>query len=123
MAGDPAPVRATGHPPERVGAKGGRDQHVFDVRSMHVASLLGRVEKALLSVPGVRSAQVNLATNDATVVVEPGRYDEAALVAAVGRLGEYEATPRSGDDWTAPPVQEADRGLAADALIALALSV
>src|SRR5215510_4078480 len=115
MARDSAPVAATGHPAEHVSAAG--ERHVFDVTGMHCASCIGRVEKALLGVPGVRSAQVNLATNDATVVTEPGRYDEAALVAAVGRLGEYEATPRSDDDWTAPPVQEQDRGLAADALI------
>src|SRR5262245_42998685 len=109
--------------PPRPAAPAAGERHVLDVTGMHCASGVGRVEKALLSVPGVVSAQVNLATNDAAVVVEPGRYDEAALVAAVGRLGEYKATPRSDDDWTAPPVQAADRGLAADAIVALALSV
>ncbi len=109
--------------PPRPAAPADGERHVLDVTGMHCASCVGRVEKALLAVPGVRSAQVNLATNDATVVAEPGRYDETALVAAVGRLGEYKATPRSDDDWAAPPVPQADRGLSADALVALALSV
>jgi Cu+-exporting ATPase len=107
--------------PPPVAAPG--ERHVLDVAGMHCASCVGRVEGALASVPGVREARVNLATNDAVVVVEPGRFDAAAIAAAVGRLGDYRATPRSDDDWAAPPVAEEDRGLVKDAVVALALSV
>jgi Cu+-exporting ATPase len=99
------------------------ERHVLDVAGMHCASCVGRVSDALAAVPGVRSAQVNLATNDAVVVVEPGRFDADALRAAVERLGEYRATPRNDEDWAAPPAAAEDRGLLVDAVVALALSV
>jgi Cu+-exporting ATPase len=100
------------------------ERHVLEVAGMHCASCVGRVEKALLAVPGVRSAQVNLATNDAVVVAEPGRFDAVAVAAAVERIGEYRVKEREEDDWDAPPAVSAeDVGLARDALLALALSV
>ncbi len=107
-------------PPKRVGADG--ERHVLDVAGMHCASCVGRVEKALTSVPGVVSARVNLASNDATVVVEPGKYDESAIRAAVERLGEYRVTPRGDDDW-ASVAAAADDGTGRDAVLALVLSV
>jgi Cu+-exporting ATPase len=108
-------------PPPRPSADG--ERHVLDVAGMHCASCVGRVSDALAAVPGVRAAQVNLATNDAVVVVEPGRFDADALRAAVERLGEYRVTPRGDDDWAAPPAPAEDAGLVRDAVIALALSV
>ena len=39
----------------------------FEIEGMTCASCVGRVEKALKAVPGVSEAQVNLATEPATV--------------------------------------------------------
>ena len=54
---------------------------------MTCASCVGRVERALLAVPGVSQASVNLATERATV---RGMADVAALVAAIDKAG-YDA--------------------------------
>ena len=58
----------------------------FPIEGMTCASCLGRVERALLAVPGVAEASVNLATERASVrFSEP--VDRAALVEAVERVG------------------------------------
>jgi Cu+-exporting ATPase len=58
----------------------------FKVEGMTCASCAGRVEKALLSVPGVDSASINLATEKATVRVAP-EVGANALYAAVEKAG------------------------------------
>ncbi len=57
------------------------------IEGMTCASCVARVEKALISVPGVTSAAVNLATERVTVA---GTADPAALIAAVEKAG-YDA--------------------------------
>jgi len=57
------------------------------IGGMHCASCVGRVEGALRSVAGVVDARVNLATERAGVVVDPGRVDEADLARAVASAG------------------------------------
>jgi Au+-exporting ATPase len=54
------------------------------VEGMTCASCVGRVERALLAVPGVTAASVNLATEQATV---EGTADVSALIAAVAETG------------------------------------
>jgi len=56
------------------------------VVGMTCASCAGRVEKALASVPGVREASVNLATEVATVKADPA-LDLQAMRAAVEKAG------------------------------------
>ena len=58
----------------------------FSIDGMTCASCVGRVERALAAVPGVVSATVNLATEGATVALQPGG-NIAALLAAVERAG------------------------------------
>ncbi len=61
----------------------------LQITGMTCASCVNRVEKALLKVPGVESAAVNLATERATVRAAAG-VPASALVDAVGKAG-YEA--------------------------------
>jgi len=60
----------------------------LDIKGMTCASCVSRVEKALLRLPGVSAAVVNLATE--TAMVTSMGVSENALVAAVAKAG-YEA--------------------------------
>lgn len=60
----------------------------LNVMGMTCASCVGRVEKALRSVPGVVEAAVNLANERASIA---GSADPAALISAIKRIG-YDAT-------------------------------
>ena len=68
----------------------------LDIEGMTCASCVGRVEKALLRVPGVLSAEVNLATETATVR-STGRPGDSsmlnALLAAVDKAGYVARAP------------------------------
>jgi Cu+-exporting ATPase len=74
----------------------------LQVGEMTCASCSARVEKALLRLPGVQSASVNLATERASVTFDPLRLDPAGLVAAVAAAG-YPASPIDSEPATAPP--------------------
>ncbi|WP_448640892.1 heavy metal translocating P-type ATPase [Geodermatophilus sp. URMC 63] len=65
----------------------------LDIAGMTCASCVGRVEKALNRVDGVAAAEVNLATEVATVRFDPAQVGLEELTAAVTRAG-YTATPR-----------------------------
>jgi Cu+-exporting ATPase len=58
----------------------------LQISGMTCASCVSRVEKALLKVPGVTAATVNLATEQATVQAQPG-VAVAALLGAVDKAG------------------------------------
>ena len=60
---------------------------------MTCASCVGRVERALRKRPGVLTAQVNLATEKATVTFAPGHASRTDLVAAVKAAGYEVAGP------------------------------
>ncbi len=64
----------------------------LDIEGMTCASCVNRVEKALLKVPGVETASVNLATERATV----SGGDAAALIQAVAKAG-YKGSVRQPD--------------------------
>jgi heavy metal translocating P-type ATPase len=66
------------------------------VDGMTCASCVARVEKALLRVPGVTAASVNLASERASVMASPS-VTEGELVAAVASAG-YEARAVGGDE-------------------------
>jgi len=66
----------------------------LDVHQMTCASCVGRVEKALTSVPGVLDATANLADESATVELLGGSATAADLARAVRAIG-YEASPRA----------------------------
>ncbi|AHY46980.1 heavy metal translocating P-type ATPase [Rubrobacter radiotolerans] len=109
-------VRRAGYEPGEVSeasggeASGGMEASLA-VEGMTCASCVSRVERALGAVEGVREASVNLATERARVVLEPGSgTDEEKLRSAVEgagyrvaevKLGEREArreTPKDAGD-------------------------
>lgn len=84
------------------------DELVLAIDGMTCASCVGRVEKALLKVPGLQSATVNLASEVARVRAVSGVVSLSVLMQAVATAG-YEAsipaaevstgTPRRRDGW------------------------
>lgn len=59
---------------------------VFGVENMTCASCIGRVEKTLLAVPGVQTANVNLASETATVAISDN-LDVGLITAALSTAG------------------------------------
>jgi Cu+-exporting ATPase len=59
----------------------------FGVRGMTCASCVARVERTMKKLPGVLNANVNLATEKATVDFEPGKASLASIKAAIQKLG------------------------------------
>ena len=57
------------------------------IGGMHCASCVARVEGALVGLPGVLEARVNLATERARVRVDPSKVDEGKLSQAVDAAG------------------------------------
>jgi Cu+-exporting ATPase len=99
----------------------------FPVKGMHCAACVGKVERALQGVPGVDRAAVNLATERASVWLDPGRAGLPALRTAVATAGytvpeEITATPETADRARVERAQE-DRRLRRRLLVGVALSV
>jgi Cu+-exporting ATPase len=92
----------------------------FDVGGMTCASCVGRVERALKRVPGVRDASVNLATERASVTLQD-RVDKDVLIRAIADAG-YTASEHAE---VAPATDTSSRGSrdARHLLIAAALSL
>ncbi len=63
----------------------------LDIGGMTCATCSGRIEKVLRRIDGVATAQVNLASEVATIAFTPGVTSVAALVSAVQKAG-FEAT-------------------------------
>lgn len=107
--GSPTPKRAEGPPPTLVTIGGLKpssgngaasvdpapaaahadlgEEWDLAIGGMHCASCVARVEKALADAPGVKEARVNLATERAAVIVDPGRVDLDRLVREVANAG------------------------------------
>ena len=86
------------------------NQITLDIEGMTCAACVGRVEKALGRVDGVRSASVSLAANRATV---SGTGSAADLVAAIRRAG-FQARLVDDADVLEPDDAEAARRAGAD---------
>jgi Cu+-exporting ATPase len=80
------------------------------VTGMTCASCVASVEDALRGVAGVRTADVNLATERARVELDPSRADDASLVRAVERAG-YGALVLSADRAERAALEERERAV------------
>src|SRR5437667_11955816 len=96
----------TTRPPEEGVAS--LDRRDLAITGMTCASCVANVESALRSVTGVKSADVNLATERASVQLDPTRADLPALVRAVERAG-YGALALSSDQKERAVVEDRER--------------
>ncbi|MEY4064185.1 MAG: hypothetical protein RIR26_393 [Pseudomonadota bacterium] len=80
---------------------------VFRVRGMTCASCVGRVEKVLLAIPGVTSAMVNLATDEARVTFAQGLVTRTHLTQAVLDAGYEALFPEKGNAADAAEMEKA----------------
>ena len=94
------------------------------ITGMTCASCVGRVERGLLAVPGVRSAEINLATERARVQVLAGAAGLGELAAAVRRAGYEAAAVETGGapDGTATTRDRSARRDGVMAALALAFA-
>jgi Cu+-exporting ATPase len=99
----------------------------FPVKGMHCAGCVAKVERALRSVGGVAEANVNLATQRATVWVRADAADLSVLTKAVEGAG-YRVPGEKASPAEAPESERAaqaadDRRLAFKALVGATLSI
>ena len=87
------------------------DELTLPVVGMTCASCVNRIERFLKRADGVTAANVNLATERATVRFDPARIDRAAIVATIESAGYDVAPERSagGDVAADEAVDERDR--------------
>lgn len=97
---------------------------VLTIEGMHCASCVNRIESALTALNQVVSAQVNLATESATVKVVSGHTDANAVIEAIAQQG-YQAALKTSGASEASSDRKADeqRILKRDLLIAALLTL
>src|SRR6266511_482396 len=94
---------------ERAGYGVITDQIDVPITGMTCASCVGRVEKALKKVPGVLDAQVNLASEQASVIYVPVTAGWGEITAAVERAGYGVIETAGAADASAEDVEAAAR--------------
>ncbi|MDQ2070340.1 heavy metal translocating P-type ATPase [Natronospira bacteriovora] len=100
------------------------DELELAIEGMHCASCVGKVEKALMQVPGVLEANVNLAAESAHVRLLRGAVAEGALEQAVASVGYTAHRRNEGDGDAAEAEREAQRGkLKRSLILAAALTL
>ncbi|WP_437723547.1 heavy metal translocating P-type ATPase [Sorangium sp. So ce861] len=105
-------VSAVEHAGYHVPASTGTTTVNLTVEGMTCAACVRRIERALLALPGVSDAKVNLVTRTATVTFDPSFASTKTLVAAIERAGYSvpESSAAPGSAAAAP----ADRAAAAE---------
>ncbi|MDE0588887.1 heavy metal translocating P-type ATPase [Halocynthiibacter sp. C4] len=93
----------------------------FAISSMSCASCVSRVEKALSSVPGVRSATVNLATETAYIEYVVGTTTPQRIASAATAAG-YPARPVTEASKASSTADDAYNGLKRQTIIAALLA-
>ncbi|MHC4547823.1 MAG: heavy metal translocating P-type ATPase [Planctomycetota bacterium] len=87
------------------------EREVFHVRGMHCASCVARLQRALEQTDGIEEARVNLATEEATLLVDPARFDARSVHDVAGF--QLARRREEGDDEA--------RALAWDTVLAIVL--
>jgi Cu2+-exporting ATPase len=85
------------------------DSHLV-IQGMHCAACAFTVEEALMSVPGVQSAEVNAATHRAKVVWSEAHVKPSAWMAAINKVG-YGALPAADSSLRQARHEEGRRAL------------
>ena len=98
-------------------------QETLPILGMTCASCVSRVEKALRTPPGVLRAEVNLATEKATVTYLPGQATRQDLVDAVRGAGYDVVEPAPGAGEAAVAAADAEEAARAAAYHTLKLKV
>ena len=114
------PVAALTTAVERAGYQVPTDTARFGIKGMTCASCVGRVERALAAVPGVLSASVNLATEQAEVARMQGTATARELLAAVPKAG-YTGHDLAAVQPVAPARSQGGRRVAVTALLSAPL--
>ena len=83
---------------EELGYTAEQEKVILSVSGMTCATCVARVEKALRSLPGVAEANVNFATEKATVAFDPTLVSVGDMVRAVKDAGYHILTPGEADD-------------------------
>ena len=96
----PIPLATLQAAVEKAGYSVAQREIDLNIAGMTCASCVGRVEKALLKVPGVLSASVNLATESARIKVTGG-LEAGTLIAAIDKAG-YAASVPAASQASAP---------------------
>ncbi|MCO8145421.1 heavy metal translocating P-type ATPase [Rhodovulum tesquicola] len=108
---------------ESIGFGVSRTEIALAVEGATCASCVARIERALLALPGVTAARMNLATGEARAQVIAGLADAATLARALAEAG-YPATPLAGTSRDPGAAQAAEaRALARRTLLAAALAL
>jgi Cu+-exporting ATPase len=110
-------MTAITHPPGE-GGVATVDRRDLAITGMTCASCVANVESALRGVNGVKSAAVNLATERASVELDPTRADLPALVRAIERAG-YGALALSSDQKERAAVEDRERAARREQLVSL----
>ena len=63
------------------------EEKTFIIEGMTCASCSAAVERVTRKLPGVKSSQVNLATNRARIVYDPEQVDAQAICAKIEKAG------------------------------------
>jgi P-type Cu+ transporter len=92
----------------------GESSALLALEGMTCASCAMRIEKGLKKVPGVKDANVNLATEQATIMYDPAQTNVEQMVQKVEAVG-YKATPQTASRPGTMPVGNASN--AAGALV------
>ena len=92
----------------------------FPVKGMTCASCVLRVEKALRTVPGVSGASVNLATERATISLDPSRVAAQDLARVLDAAGYTLGVPAAG---AATDSETEDRALRRDLVLSVVLTI
>jgi P-type Cu+ transporter len=95
--------------PSTASDKTAQERCDLDVKGMHCASCVGRVENAIKRVPGVEEATVNLLTERAAVKFDPNKASPNDFVSAVEVAG-YDAEVAHLDDLGQPRGEAAHAG-------------